>query len=80
MNGIMPGPLFLAIASATSTESRENASLTRRDGSDTVAGNDHKDAKRTQSEMLPVNVVRGAHRMNGPGEARIQQRPLGNSS
>ena len=79
MNGIVPGPLFLAIVSASSAESRENASLTRRDRSDTVARNNHEDMKRTQSETLVVKSVWGAHRMNGPGAMLIPQRPSRNS-
>lgn len=48
MNGIVLGPLFLAIASAGRNEPSENATLTHDSDSGTVAGKRPKTMKKTR--------------------------------
>jgi hypothetical protein len=49
MNGIVPGPLWLAIASAATSDSLENGTLTHHSKNDIVAG------KRANRDNEPMN-------------------------
>jgi hypothetical protein len=71
MNGIMPGPLWLAIASAGKSDSLENVTLTHRSESDTVA------AKKSGSHEEPMNdfANRRARENGGGDEERDRRTP-----
>ncbi|MEJ2582700.1 MAG: hypothetical protein P8127_13855 [Acidobacteriota bacterium] len=59
MNGIVPGPLWLVIASATNGSSVENRTLTHHSKNGTVTGNKN-DSDRESIKRLPVTGTDGS--------------------
>jgi hypothetical protein len=75
MNGIMPGPLFLAVASAAPANPCENASPTHRGRSDTVAGKNPSTAETAWIAGPLPEALQCANRRGRCRDTRPEQPP-----
>jgi len=80
MNGIMPGPLFLAIASASHADSSENATLTHSGKSATVTGKNPSAPVTTRFVGSTPEAPEGANRRDRFREKSTERQPKASPS